>query len=260
MAGLLLALPGSRAADCPVPEVPGVGCVLPTATPTPTREPTPEPTPTATAPAPTEEPQPPAPSAESTPATVVLPGVFPLAPPPVADNPVGLTPQLPPPTTAPTRGAQPLAPVPAAAVVAPLSGVVASSFALVVFGLVGCALLLSLLPALLMAPTRPRGATMTDRHHRFYAGLGVLALAALVGGIGWYRVSGEPLLNRQIPFLASAGMVVVLLAVLGGALIVAEQLRTDQNRIGDLEDAVRQLTEALAPSIELPARRDETAP
>jgi hypothetical protein len=77
----------------------------------------------------------------------------------------------------------------------------------------------------------------------------------VVGGVGWYRISGEPLLNRQIPFLASAGIAVVVLAVLGGALVVAEQLRADQNRIGELEDAVRALTEALAPVVENPARR-----
>ena len=88
---------------------------------------------------------------------------------------------------------------------------------------------------------------------------GVLAAAAVVGGVGWYRVSGEPLLNRQIPFLASAGIVVVLLSVLGGSLIIAEQLRGDQNRIGDLEDAVRALTEALAPTIEAPPRIEEPA-
>jgi hypothetical protein len=92
---------------------------------------------------------------------------------------------------------------------------------------------------------------------RLWTGLGVLAAAAVVGGVGWYRVSGEPLLNRQIPFLASAGIVVVLLSVLGGSLIIAEQLRGDQNRIGELEDAVRALTEALAPSIEQPARISE---
>src|SRR5205807_2358644 len=83
------------------------------------------------------------------------------------------------------------------------------------------------------------------------------ALAAVVGGIGWYRISGEPLLNRQIPFLASAGIAVVVLAVLGAALIVAEQLRTDQNRIGELEQAMRSLTDALAPIVENPARRGD---
>ena len=90
---------------------------------------------------------------------------------------------------------------------------------------------------------------------RLWAGLATIAAAAVVGGVGWYRISGEPLLNRQIPFLASAGIAVVVLAVLGGALIVAEQLRADQDRIGELEDAVRALTEALAPVVENPPRR-----
>jgi hypothetical protein len=92
---------------------------------------------------------------------------------------------------------------------------------------------------------------------RLWTGLGVLAAAAVVGGVGWYRLSGEPLLNRQIPFLASAGIVVVLLSVLGGSLIIAEQLRGDQNRISELEDAVRALTEALSPMVEKPPRRAE---
>lgn len=100
---------------------------------------------------------------------------------------------------------------------------------------------------------------MTTHRTRLWTGLAVLAAAALVGGIGSYRVAGEPLLNRQIPFLASAGIVVVLLSVLGGSLIIAEQLRSDQHRMTELEDAVRALTEALAPRIEEPARRPVVA-
>jgi hypothetical protein len=134
----------------------------------------------------------------------------------------------------------------------PLSSVVPSAYAIVVFGLIGVALLVSFLSGL-----KPAGGTMKTTRTRLWAGLATIAAAAVVGGIGWYRISGEPLLNRQIPFLASAGIAVVVLAVLGGALVVAEQLRADQDRIGQLEDAVRQLTEALAPVVESPARRAE---
>jgi len=49
-------------------------------------------------------------------------------------------------------------------------------------------------------------------------------------------------------------MAVVILAAVGGAFIVAEQLRNDDRRIAELEDAVRQLAEAVAPAIEAPAR------
>jgi hypothetical protein len=150
---------------------------------------------------------------------------------------------------------------PAAVVVSPLSGVVASSFAIVVFGLLAIPLLLSFLAGLRpAAPAHPSyGGNAMRNRARLWTGLGVLAAAAVVGGVGWYRVSGEPLLNRQIPFLASAGIVVVLLSVLGGSLIIAEQLRGDQNRIGELEEAVRALTEALAPAIELAPRVEEPA-
>ena len=130
-----------------------------------------------------------------------------------------------------------------------LSAVVASSFAFVVAGLLALPLLLGLLAGL-----RPSsGGHMTPRT-RLWAGLSVLGLAALAAGIGWYRISGEPLLNRQIPFLASTGLVVVVLSVLGGSLIVSEQLRGDQTRLQELESAVRDLTEALAPLVELPPR------
>jgi hypothetical protein len=137
-----------------------------------------------------------------------------------------------------------------------LSSVVASCFALVVFGLLSVPLLLGFLAGL-----RPSsGGPVNTSRTRLWTGLGVLGLAALVGGFGWYRISGEPLLNRQIPFLASAGILVVLLSALGGSLIISEQLRGDQNRIQDLEDAVRALTEALSPVVELPARRTEEVP
>ena len=137
----------------------------------------------------------------------------------------------------------------------PLSSVVPSAYAIVVFGVIGCALLVSFLSGL-----KPSGETMKTTRTRLWNGLAVIAAAAVVGGIGWYRVSGEMLLNRQIPFLASAGIAVVVLAVLGGSLIVADQLRADQNRIGDLEDSVRTLAEALAPVVESPARLSRAKP
>jgi hypothetical protein len=132
-----------------------------------------------------------------------------------------------------------------------LSGVVAASFGFVVFGLLALPLLLGFLAGL---RPRPSGGHMNSSRNRLWVGLGVLGLAAVAGGIGWYRISGEPLLNRQLPFLASAGILVVLLSVLGGSLIISEQLRGDQTRISELENAVRDLTEALAPMVELPPR------
>lgn len=91
--------------------------------------------------------------------------------------------------------------------------------------------------------------------HRLYLGLGALAVAALAGFIGWYQLSGNPHVNQQLPYLASAGVIVVIASAIGGALLVGDQLRGDDRRIEELEDAVRELAAVLAPMIEAPARR-----
>jgi hypothetical protein len=127
---------------------------------------------------------------------------------------------------------------------------VSHGYAYVVFGTVGLAVLLGAVAGF----ARPGGMSMKSSRPRLWVGLSVIALAALVGAVGWFRISGEPLLNRQIPFLASAGLFAVLLAVVGGALVVSEQLKGDQSRIEELENAVKALTEALAPVIEAPPR------
>jgi len=156
----------------------------------------------------------------------------------------------------PVSGATTQAVAPAATGV-PLTTAVSSAYGIVIFGVIGTALLVSFLAGLTPAsPSAPApGGTVRTQRTRLWTGLAVIAVAAVVGGIGWYRVSGEPLLNRQIPYLAGAGIAVVVLAVLGGALVVAEQLRADQHRIGELESAVRALTDALSPLVEQPARR-----
>jgi hypothetical protein len=95
----------------------------------------------------------------------------------------------------------------------------------------------------------------SQRRWRLFAALGCIALAAVVGLVGYLKLSLEPAVNRQIPYLASAGMALVLLAAIGGSLLVAEQIRADDDRIGQLEDSVRRLAEALGPQIEAPARK-----
>jgi len=97
------------------------------------------------------------------------------------------------------------------------------------------------------------------RRNRLIAGLSCFAASGLVAIIGYLKISLEPDLNRQIPYLASAGMVLVILVVLGGALIVGEQLRTDAQRIDELETAVARLAAEVAPAVERPARRRRKA-
>jgi len=226
---------------CPIPELPGVGCLMPSATPSPTPSPSPS---TSPAPQPTFTSEP-LPTPTTAPTPEALPPVLPVVEvPQTAPQPPAVLPVVPVVTPTATVAAAPVAEG------VPLTSVVPSAYAIVVFGLIGVALLVSFLSGL-----KPSGGTMKATRSRLWAGLATIAAAAVVGGVGWYKISGEPLLNRQIPFLASAGIAVVVLAVLGGALVVAEQLRADQNRIGDLEDAVRSLTEALAPIVENTPRR-----
>ena len=101
------------------------------------------------------------------------------------------------------------------------------------------------------------GTRMSDSHRtRLNLGIALLALAAIVGLVGYLKLSLEPDVNRQIPYLASAGMALVVLSAAGGALIVGEQLRADDRRIEELEVAVLALSSALTSSIEAPPRRD----
>ena len=120
-------------------------------------------------------------------------------------------------------------------------------------------LMLSTLVVIALA-TRSGGAPMNVRHWRFLLGVASLAAAIVIGIVGYLKLSLEPAVNRQLPYLASAGMALVFLAVLGGSLLVAEQLRADERRVDELESAIRALADAVAPAIEAPARRTGLGP
>jgi uncharacterized membrane protein len=102
---------------------------------------------------------------------------------------------------------------------------------------------------------RAKGGPMRIHNWRFWLGVACLAAAAVVAIVGYLQLSEEPLVNHQIPYLASAGMAVVVLSVLGGSLIVAEQVRADERTLAELEAAVEALAAAIAPAIESPPRR-----
>lgn len=109
----------------------------------------------------------------------------------------------------------------------------------------------------LTARARPGRLRMSDPRRRLRLALAAacIAVAAIIGLVGWLKLSDEPQVNRQIPYLASAGMALVVLSAVGGSLLVAEQLRADDRRIEELEESVKQLAETLAPLVESPPRR-----
>lgn len=134
----------------------------------------------------------------------------------------------------------------------PLSG----ALALLIGGVLVTALLLVLLATSVRASRGYSGGLpmSSTRRWRLLTGVGLLGAATVVGIIGWLKLSDEPLLNRQVPYFASTGIAVMILAIAGGALLVAEQMRTDDRRLDELEGAVRALAEAVGPAIERPAR------
>lgn len=120
---------------------------------------------------------------------------------------------------------------------------------------VGVVTMLVSIVVLVAFAARSGGHLMKTHNWRFWLGVACLAAAAVVGIVGYLQLSEEPLVNHQIPYLASAGMALVVLSVLGGSLIVAEQVRADERKLAELEAAVTALAAAVAPAIEAPARR-----
>ncbi len=85
---------------------------------------------------------------------------------------------------------------------------------------------------------------------RMNVGVLLLAAAAVVGVLGYLKISLETLVAAQIVYLASAGFGVVVLAVAGGALIVSDSLRADEHRIGELESSVAMLGRTVAGDVQ----------
>lgn len=229
---LWLPLAGSASAQVPTCLPPLIECPVPSESPTPS--PTPAPSTTSPPPAPSSVP----PTTEPVPQPI-----------PTGDTGVLISDPAPAPTLTTAPPAPSVAPttVPRA-VTARIS--VEGTFGMVV----GLLLALPLLLSFLASQRSSGGTAMSDRRSRLYVGAAFLGLAAIVGILGWFKLADEPALNRQIPYLASAGMAVVILAAIGGSMLVAEQLRTDASRIDELEEAVRSLALALSPMIEEPPR------
>jgi hypothetical protein len=87
----------------------------------------------------------------------------------------------------------------------------------------------------------------------------VLGYVLVAGGllaliIGWYGVSGESLVAKQLPYLASGGLVGIALVVLGARFLLIQDLRRDSNRLDRLETMVNELHAALLARPDAPGR------
>ena len=82
---------------------------------------------------------------------------------------------------------------------------------------------------------------MIERRYRAVIALGLIAAGMLVAVLGYLGVSRETEVAFQLPYFASAGVGALLLFGAGAALLVAAQLQRDDDRIAQLEEAVRLL-------------------
>ncbi|MBI4728529.1 MAG: hypothetical protein HY775_03390 [Acidobacteria bacterium] len=228
-----------------VPPVPGQSPTpSPTPTETPTPSPTPSPTPTKSETRPPETP----PSVPPAPFTPSIPDF-----------------ELPP---RPSPAVPSAEPAPAPAVPRPtVAQSLPAAYGLGSVGLVGAAVAL---PAALgfTRPRRRRRFTVPEipppdqedampkqpRRWRLAAGAALIASATVVAIVGYLKISVEPSIARQIPYLASAGLGALILAVTGGSLLMADQIRAEDDRVEEIERSVERLAELVAPTVERPAR------
>ena len=80
---------------------------------------------------------------------------------------------------------------------------------------------------------------------RPYAGWFFFGFGALLVVIGYFGISGEAVVAKQLPYLISGGLGGVLLAILGGYFLAMEELRQDSGRLNRMERQLEELHRAL---------------
>jgi len=70
----------------------------------------------------------------------------------------------------------------------------------------------------------------------------ILIAAGLVSiFLGWYGASGQALVAKQIPYLASEGVLGIVLIAMGNRVFMVNDLRRDSGRLDRLEQMVTEL-------------------
>jgi len=76
---------------------------------------------------------------------------------------------------------------------------------------------------------------------RPYLGYIFIAAGLLAVFLGWYGASGEALVAKQIPYLASDGVLAVVLIAIGNRIFLINDLRRDSGRLDRVEQMVAEL-------------------
>jgi hypothetical protein len=90
-------------------------------------------------------------------------------------------------------------------------------------------------------------------------GIGLLAIF-----LGWFGLSGQALVAKQLPFLISGGIGGIALVAIGAVILGTEDLRKDSGRLDRLEKQIAQLHAVLlaradAPDVSLAEAEEESA-
>jgi hypothetical protein len=83
---------------------------------------------------------------------------------------------------------------------------------------------------------------MISTRYRVATAFTLIVAGIVVAIIGYLGVSKETDVAFQLPYFASAGVGALMLLGFGGILLLNSQLETDSDRMEELEDAVRQLS------------------
>lgn len=76
---------------------------------------------------------------------------------------------------------------------------------------------------------------------RPYLGWILIAAGLLSIFLGWYGASGQALVAKQIPYLASEGLLGIVLIAMGNRVFMINDLRRDSGRLDRLEQMVAEL-------------------
>jgi hypothetical protein len=84
---------------------------------------------------------------------------------------------------------------------------------------------------------------MINSKYRVIVGFSMLVAGVVVAILGYLGVSKESEVAFQLPYFASAGVGALMLLGFGGIILLNAQLETDGDRLDELEQAVRQLSQ-----------------
>jgi hypothetical protein len=95
---------------------------------------------------------------------------------------------------------------------------------------------------------------------RPYLGYLFIAAGLVALFLGWWGASGTATVAKQVPYLASAGLLGVVLIAVGNRIFLINDLRRDSGRLDRLETMVAELHAVLLARTDALASRNGAAP